>query len=121
MISLGDSEFVPNRYIIMGDEGAEEVLQRVRENNYAERVKRREDMYSKQRKLVAEQSHSKITAEFKEEDIITAAQSLSSHSGDKEKAFTDLKNSFIQNPCHMVTFMKVEGALHALVGHLMSK
>lgn len=105
----------------MGDEAAEEVMNRVRENNYAERVKRREDMYSKQRKLVAELSHSKISEEYKEEDIIKAAQNLASSSKEKEKSFSDLKNSFIQNPCHMVTFMKIEGALHSLVGHLMSQ
>lgn len=106
----------------MGDEAAEDVLKRVRENNHAERIKRRKEMYSKQRKLVAHLSNSELTKDFSEEEVIDAARIICSGPSDsREKSLITLKNAFIQDQCHMVSFMKVEGALHAIVGYLMSK
>ncbi|CAH1402450.1 unnamed protein product [Nezara viridula] len=108
--------------LTMGDEGADEVLKRVRDNSHAERIKRRKEMYRKQRQLTSELSRIELTKEFSEEEVIKTARMICNGPSDsREQSLMDLKKAFILDQCHMVSFMKVEGALHALVGYLMSK
>lgn len=79
-------------------------------------------MYSKQRKLVAQLNNIELTKDLSEEEVIDAARLLcSGPSGTREKSLVTLKNAFILDKCHIISFMKVEGALHAIVGYLMSK
>ncbi|XP_014283201.1 transmembrane and coiled-coil domain-containing protein 6 isoform X2 [Halyomorpha halys] len=104
----------------MGDEAPDNVLQRVRENNHVERINKRKAMYDKQRNIDGKPTGTKID-KLTEEEFINAARTICSGPSDlKEKSLSILKTGFIVDKAWMISFMKVEGALHALVKCLMS-
>lgn len=100
-------------------DGAENVRNRMRESTCAERAKRRKERYKLQRQLSYTSKEKEKVLD--ENDVLAAALSITNSSGDKIEPLKVLKESFIDNMTHIVTFMKVEGASHTLIKYLLSE
>ncbi|XP_073984220.1 uncharacterized protein [Rhodnius prolixus] len=100
-------------------DGAENVRNRMRESTCAERAKRRKERYKLQRQLSYTSKEKEKVLD--ENDVLAAALSITNSSGDKIEPLKVLKESFIDNMTHIVTFMKVEGASHTLIKYLLSQ
>ncbi|KAK9504206.1 hypothetical protein O3M35_010591 [Rhynocoris fuscipes] len=98
------------------DETAEMIRNRMRENTCADRAKSREEKYIEKRDII----RNKKTDLRDENNVIAAALAITNNTSNKMEALKILKDCFIENVANIVTFMKVEGASHALIKHLMS-
>ncbi|XP_014262310.1 uncharacterized protein LOC106674215 [Cimex lectularius] len=91
---------------------------KLRSNAAQERIKRRQELFDMHRDL---SSKFQLQKSYGESDVVKAAACIVGHGKDKEDAFAVLKAAFIQDESLIVAFMKIEGALHSLVGYLLSR
>ncbi|KAL1132565.1 hypothetical protein AAG570_010517 [Ranatra chinensis] len=102
----------------MSNEYSDIIRTIVREGHNQEREKRRGDMYNKSRIIGNDATF--VDKIFDENDIKRLVKEMRRSSGCKEAVLSSLKNAFIQDRSNMITFLKIEGSLHAVVGKLMN-